>query len=210
MSSSALLFVITIGLCLNKRDAVEAVGAGRIAMTSTLKNLIAAIPSDQILSIEGNLASEISAPVVESSSEVKPGGLFVARAGQAADGHQYIPDAIATGAAAIIGESEQTDLPVPYVRVRNAQQITGSAGGGISRLTPRASWSSSVSPAPTAKPRPVTCFKVFSNSSRILESATSVRLRPTSGSRPRRPACTSPHRAPRKFRLTCRKWSKPD
>ena len=125
MSSSALVFVITLGLCLNKRDAVEAVGAGRIAMTSTLENLIAAMPSDQILSIEGNLESEISAPVVESSSDVEPGGLFVARAGQAADGHQYIPDAIAAGAAAIVGETEQPDLPVPYVRVKNAKQVLG-------------------------------------------------------------------------------------
>ena len=125
MSSSALVFVITLGLCLNKRDAVEAVGAGRIAMTSTLENLIAAMPSDQILSIEGNLESEISAPVVESSSDVEPGGLFVARAGHATDGHQYIPDAIAAGAAAIVGETEQPDLPVPYVRVKNAKQVFG-------------------------------------------------------------------------------------
>lgn len=49
----------------------------------------------------------------------------MARAGQSTDGHRFIPDAIAAGAAAIIGEAELTDLPVPYVRVKNAQQVLG-------------------------------------------------------------------------------------
>ena len=94
-------------------------------MSKTLKQLLAEIPSDQIISISGDLDTEITAPVVESSLEVKSGGLFVARKGQSADGHRYIPAAIAAGAAAIVGETEQADLPVPYVRVKNARAVLG-------------------------------------------------------------------------------------
>ncbi len=94
-------------------------------MPTTLDTLLAAIPADRIVSTPGDLSIEIKAPVVESSQDVQPGGVFVARAGHSTDGHRYIPDAIAAGAVVIIGEQELADLPVPYVRVNNAQQILG-------------------------------------------------------------------------------------
>ncbi len=94
-------------------------------MPATLRQLLSALPADQILMATGNLATEIRAAVVESSGDVRSGGLFVARKGQSADGHSFIPDAIAAGAAAIIGEKSQQNLPVPYVRVKNAQQVLG-------------------------------------------------------------------------------------
>ena len=94
-------------------------------MPKTLQDLLAAIPPAQILATSGELATPITAPVVESSIEVQPGGLFVARAGQTTDGHRFIPEAIAAGAAAIIGESEQPNLPVPCIRVKNAAQVLG-------------------------------------------------------------------------------------
>ena len=94
-------------------------------MPKTLQELLAAIPADQILAISGNLSTSITAPVVESSGEVEQGGLFVARKGQSTDGHRFIPDAIAAGAAALVGETEQPDLPVPYVRVKSAAQTLG-------------------------------------------------------------------------------------
>ena len=90
-----------------------------------LDSFFAAIPADQVVSTRGDLSLEISAPVVESSGDVQPGGLFVARAGGSTDGHRFIPDAIAAGAAAVIGEADLADLPVPYIRVKNAQQILG-------------------------------------------------------------------------------------
>ena len=40
------------------------------------------------------------------SQDVKPGGLFVAIAGHAADGHDYIDDAIARGAVAVVSQKE--------------------------------------------------------------------------------------------------------
>ena len=94
-------------------------------MPKTLHELIATIPPDQILTTSGDLATPVTAPVVESSREIQPGGVFVARAGASVDGHRYIPDAIAAGAAAIVGETKQFNLPVPYIRVKSAAQILG-------------------------------------------------------------------------------------
>jgi UDP-N-acetylmuramoyl-L-alanyl-D-glutamate--2,6-diaminopimelate ligase len=53
---------------------------------------------------------------------VMPGYLFVAIIGNSVDGHEFIPDAIQRGALAIVGEKEQGELPVPYVRVEDSRQ----------------------------------------------------------------------------------------
>ncbi|MCY3834540.1 MAG: UDP-N-acetylmuramoyl-L-alanyl-D-glutamate--2,6-diaminopimelate ligase [Chloroflexi bacterium] len=94
-------------------------------MSKTLQELLKEIPAAELLSTSGDLTTPITAPVVEASGAVKPGGLFVARAGRSADGHDYIRAAIAAGAAAIVGEAELAGLPVPYVRVKNAGRILG-------------------------------------------------------------------------------------
>ena len=94
-------------------------------MPKTLSELLATISTDQIVSTTGDLSTQLNAGVVESSRYIEPGGLFVARAGQVTDGHKYIPDAISAGAAAIVGEIDIAGLPVPYIRVKNAQQIIG-------------------------------------------------------------------------------------
>lgn len=94
-------------------------------MSKTLQALLKEIPAAELLSTSGDLTVPITAPVVEASGAVQPGGLFVARAGQSSDGHHYIHAAIDNGAAAIVGEKEQLDLPIPYVRVKNAGQILG-------------------------------------------------------------------------------------
>lgn len=56
------------------------------------------------------------------SRSVAPGMLFVAMRGEAADGHDFVPAAIANGAAAVVGERRIDDLPVPYVRVDDPRQ----------------------------------------------------------------------------------------
>ena len=94
-------------------------------MPKSLQELLAAVPADQILSTSGDPTTAITASVVESSRDIEPGGLFVARRGQSTDGHRFIPAAIAAGAAAIVGEIEQPNLSIPYIRVRIAQQILG-------------------------------------------------------------------------------------
>ncbi len=68
--------------------------------------------------------------IIADSRQVQPGALFVACTGGAADGHGYIPDAIAKGAAAVVGEQETSEvsedlgglIPVPYIQVENSRQ----------------------------------------------------------------------------------------
>jgi UDP-N-acetylmuramoyl-L-alanyl-D-glutamate--2,6-diaminopimelate ligase len=52
---------------------------------------------------------------------VQPGNLFVALVGGSADGHQYIPQAIRQGAAAVVGMRSLTDLAVPYIQVEDSR-----------------------------------------------------------------------------------------
>jgi UDP-N-acetylmuramoyl-L-alanyl-D-glutamate--2,6-diaminopimelate ligase/murE/murF fusion protein len=55
------------------------------------------------------------------SQEVMPGGLFVAIAGHAADGHDYIDDAIARGAVAVVSQKE-INVKTPNIRVADTRQ----------------------------------------------------------------------------------------
>ncbi|MBZ0274818.1 MAG: UDP-N-acetylmuramoyl-L-alanyl-D-glutamate--2,6-diaminopimelate ligase, partial [Anaerolineae bacterium] len=92
-------------------------------MPKTLADLIHGQPG--VLSVTGDTNTPITAPVVESDADVYPGGVFVARRGGSVDGHDFIPRALERGAAAVVGEKDITGLPVPYVRVENAMEITG-------------------------------------------------------------------------------------
>jgi UDP-N-acetylmuramoyl-L-alanyl-D-glutamate--2,6-diaminopimelate ligase len=56
------------------------------------------------------------------SRVVKTGDLFVAMKGGISDGHDFIPKAIANGAAAVVGEKQMDGLSVPYVRIENPRQ----------------------------------------------------------------------------------------
>lgn len=86
-----------------------------------LSELAARVPD--VVDIRGEAI--ISAPIEEDNRLVRPGGVFVARRGLSVDGHQFIADAIARGAAGIVGEHPISDLPVPYVQVKDAQEATG-------------------------------------------------------------------------------------
>ncbi|MBN2043377.1 MAG: UDP-N-acetylmuramoyl-L-alanyl-D-glutamate--2,6-diaminopimelate ligase [Anaerolineales bacterium] len=63
-------------------------------------------------------AAEVSGIAVDSR-RVQPGDVFVATSDRV-DGHQYIPDAVRNGAAAVIG-TEEIKTEVPYVRVEDAR-----------------------------------------------------------------------------------------
>lgn len=92
-------------------------------MPLTFSSLLSSLPFPHALTGDGD--APITAPVVEDNRELQPGGVFVARGGLSSDGHRFIPDAVAHGAAAIVGEQAITDLPVPYAQVANAQEAIG-------------------------------------------------------------------------------------
>src|SRR5207245_600142 len=58
--------------------------------------------------------------VKEDSRLVRKGDLFVARAGTKADGRQFIADAAAKGAVAVVTEHAIADSPLPQIVVPEA------------------------------------------------------------------------------------------
>ncbi len=66
-----------------------------------LSTLLAALPGAAVA--PGAPDPDITA-IVSDSRRVQPGALFVAYAGVSLDGHRFIPDALARGAAAIVAE----------------------------------------------------------------------------------------------------------
>jgi len=91
----------------------------------TLAQLANALDPESVTQLHGDPQTEISAPVVESSRAVQPGGLFVARHGLQSDGHDYIADAVQRGAAALVTERALDDRPLPYLQVTDAGQALG-------------------------------------------------------------------------------------
>lgn len=63
--------------------------------------------------------------VVQRHDAVVPGALFVARRGERFDAHELLPEVVAAGAVAVVGEADlPSPLPtggVPYVRVADAR-----------------------------------------------------------------------------------------
>ena len=81
-----------------------------------LERLVAALdPVD----VEGNLAVEIS-DLAYDARAASPGSLFFAVPGMRADGHDFAPDAVDNGAAALVVE-RVLDLEVPQIVVRDSR-----------------------------------------------------------------------------------------
>lgn len=69
---------------------------------------------------------QIITGITDSSRDITDGMVFVAIAGFEQDGHDYIPHAIAQGAALIVGEHDYPEaLPIPYLKVANSRQVLG-------------------------------------------------------------------------------------
>ncbi len=81
--------------------------------------LSALLEGIEILSCTADLQSEISG-VSYDSRKVRPGELFVAVTGFAADGHAFIPMAEEKGAAAVLCEREPGS-GVPYIKVASSR-----------------------------------------------------------------------------------------
>jgi UDP-N-acetylmuramoyl-L-alanyl-D-glutamate--2,6-diaminopimelate ligase len=97
-------------------------------MPKTLFELLEVLPDEDVLSVTGDAL--IHAPVVESADEVAPGGIFAAREGRSVDGHRFIPQALARGAAAVLGSKPREALPelpanIAYAQLRDPQAALG-------------------------------------------------------------------------------------
>ena len=85
------------------------------------------IPLDQLIEnvpaiFQGPIPDLRVGGVVLDSRQVKPGDLFVALVGENMDGHRFIPEAVARGAAAIVGTHKDLEPPVPYFRVADGRK----------------------------------------------------------------------------------------
>ena len=90
-----------------------------------LKELLAGL---EILSAAVDMETEIG-DVCYDSRQAKPGVLFVALSGYTVDGHKFIPQAVAAGAAAVLCQVPPEEEGIPYVRVadsRRALAVTGA------------------------------------------------------------------------------------
>ena len=65
------------------------------------------------------------------SRRVAPGDLFFALPGKRRDGHDFIPEAVAKGAVAVIGERWLTGLPVPYISVPDVREALGKVSAAF-------------------------------------------------------------------------------
>ena len=93
-----------------------------------LRELLAGV---EIRALSPDLSMDLEIPAVRYDSRlVEPGDLFVAMTGYTVDGHDFIPQAAARGAAAVVCEK----LPpegIPYVRVENARRALAVLGASF-------------------------------------------------------------------------------
>lgn len=82
-----------------------------------LSQVLSGLPEHAAAEGPDRLVTGISA----DSRKIQPGYLFVACPGLHTDGHRYIPQAIASGAAAVVGTQSVEGLAVPYFQVADSR-----------------------------------------------------------------------------------------
>ena len=88
-----------------------------------LVQLLTALPHYQLLTASTSALEQVEiSNFTADSRQVKPGTFFVAYQGVTSDGHRFIPEAIAKGAAAIIGESAEV-IEKSLLTAREAAQV---------------------------------------------------------------------------------------
>ena len=84
----------------------------------------------EILSANADLETEI-AQVCYDSRQVKPGDLFVALSGYTVDGHKFIPQAMASGAAAVLCQVPPEGEGIPYVQTADSRRALAAVGANF-------------------------------------------------------------------------------
>ncbi|MFC0270834.1 UDP-N-acetylmuramoyl-L-alanyl-D-glutamate--2,6-diaminopimelate ligase [Metabacillus herbersteinensis] len=77
------------------------------------------------LDIQGEIENIEVKGIANNSKDVEAGFIFVAIKGSLADGHQFINDAVSSGAAVIVGEETIANLSVPYLKVDDSREWLG-------------------------------------------------------------------------------------
>ena len=85
----------------------------------------------EILSATADMQMEVPG-VSHDSRTTRPGELFVAMRGFAADGHAFIGRAVEAGAAAVVCETPPAE-PIPYVQVADARRTLAVLGANFFR-----------------------------------------------------------------------------
>lgn len=99
----------------------------------TLAEIAAAVHGTLVLGTSGATPEDrISGESQTDSREVAPGQIFFARRGEETDGHRFVPQAVAAGAALIVGERE-TDDTVPQIIVADTTDALGALATGVVR-----------------------------------------------------------------------------
>lgn len=71
--------------------------------------------------LTGDRATEITGLTYDSRA-VRPGHLFFAIRGFKVDGHEFVPQAVAAGASAVVGEDDLSQTGAAYVRVPDSRE----------------------------------------------------------------------------------------
>jgi len=91
-----------------------------------LSRLLAALPSELLQRSPECTALEITG-LSSDSRHLQSGDLFVAIPGVNVDGHDFVPEALERGAAAIVGQRPigalGIDVPVPYAQVADSREV---------------------------------------------------------------------------------------
>lgn len=92
-------------------------------MRKILKNILSLISVENAI---GSLEQEIQGITLDSR-KAGPGQLFIALQGTRVDGHDFIPEVIASGCTAVVGMKILKSVPdnVTYVRVHDTSKIAG-------------------------------------------------------------------------------------
>ncbi|MDZ7708150.1 MAG: Mur ligase family protein [Trueperaceae bacterium] len=99
-----------------------------------LRDLVrAAYP--ELADVASRLPDTVVTGVVQEAARVRPGAVFVARQGARVDGHRFVPDAVAAGAALVAGvraDAPLRDLKgVPYLRVPDDRSAVARLAAAI-------------------------------------------------------------------------------
>ena len=92
-----------------------------------LKELLSGL---EILSAAADLETEIGG-VCYDSRQVEPGDLFVALSGYTVDGHKFISQAMASGAAAVLCQVPPEGKGIPYVQTADSRRALAAVGANF-------------------------------------------------------------------------------